>query len=137
VRTVTQVSGAHGRAERRVSTWSFPLTLNYDQAQQANGDYAITTSVLQHFSARSAAASDGAAGEALSDRVRAIDTLEFDPNFNFLGHSGMSGSQRYEFQRRGHGEPECYARTIVNSANAVSAVMDARRCDLLDASPWH
>ena len=137
VRTVTQVSGAGRRDERRVSTWSFPLTLSYDQAQQANGDYAITTSVLQHFGERTAAAWDGAAGQALSDRVRATDTLLFDPNFNFLGHSGMSGSQRYEFQRRGHGEPECYARTIVNSANAVSAVTDARRCDLLGASPWH
>jgi hypothetical protein len=73
----------------------------------------------------------------LSDRVRATDTLEFDPNFNFLGHSGMSGSQRYQFQRRGRGAPACYARTIVNSANAVSAVMDSRHCDLLGASAWH
>jgi hypothetical protein len=137
VRTVKQVSGAGRRSERRVSTWSFPLTLNYEQVQQANGDYAITTSVLQHFSERTGPAWQSAAGEALSDRVRAIDTLEFDPNFNFLGHSGMSGSQRYEFQRRGAGPPECYERTIVNSANAVSAVMDGQRCDLLDSPGWH
>ena len=136
VHTLTQVSGADGRSERRVNTWSFPLTLNYDQAQQANGDYAITTSVLQHFSARTGPAWDGAAGQALSDRVRATDTLLFDPSFNFLGHSGMSGSQRYEFQRRGHGAPECYVRTIVNTANAVSAVMDGQRCDLLDGPSW-
>lgn len=137
VRTVTQVSGADRQTERRVSTWSFPLTLAYDQAQQANGDYDITTSVLQHFTARTGPAWDSAAGRALSDRVRATDTLEFDPNFNFLGHSGMSGSQRYQFQRRGRGAPACYARTIVNSANAVSAVMDSRHCDLLGASAWH
>ncbi|MDA8349647.1 MAG: peptide-N(4)-(N-acetyl-beta-glucosaminyl)asparagine amidase [Pseudomonadota bacterium] len=137
VRTVTQVSGADRRDERRVSTWSFPLTLAYDQAPQANGDYAITTSVLQRFGARTGAAWDGAAGRAVSDRVRATDTLLFDQNFNFLGHSGMSGSQRYEFQRRGHGAPECYVRTIVNSANAVSAVTDGRRCDLLGPSAWH
>ncbi|MGC8518755.1 MAG: peptide-N4-asparagine amidase [Steroidobacteraceae bacterium] len=137
VRTVTQVSGAGREARRRVSTWRFPLSVNYDQVQQANGDYAITTSVRQHFSTRTGPASDSAAGRALSDRVRAIDTLEFDSGFNFLGHSGMSGSQRYEFERRGDGAPECYQRTIVNSANAVSAVLDGQHCDLLGGARWH
>ena len=131
VRTVTEVSGAGSEVRRRVSTWRFPLTVNYDQVQQANGDYAITTSVRQHFSTRTGPAWDSAAGRALSDRVRAIDTLEFDSGFNFLGHSGMSGSQRYEFERRGDGVSECYLRTIVNSANAVSAVLDGEHCDLL------
>jgi hypothetical protein len=131
VRTVTEVSGAGSEVRRRVSTWRFPLTVNYDQVQQANGDYAITTSVRQHFSTRTGPAWDSAAGRALSDRVRAIDTLEFDSGFNFLGHAGMSGSQRYEFERRGDGVSECYLRTIVNSANAVSAVLDGEHCDLL------
>jgi hypothetical protein len=137
VHTVTQVSGAGREARRRVSTWRFPLSVNYDQVQQANGDYAITTSVRQHFSTRTGPAWDSAAGRALSDRVRAIDTLQFDSGFNFLGHSGMSGSQRYEFERRGEGAPECYLRTIVNSANAVSAVLDGEHCDLLGGAPWH
>ena len=131
VRTVTRVSGGGEDGGTRVRSWSFPLTLNYDQVQQANGDFAITTTVLQHYAARSAPAWAAASGWALSDRVQSEDTLEFDPSFNFLGNSGMSGSQQYQFESRGRGEPLCYSRTITNTANAVSAVSDARHCDLL------
>ena len=131
VRTVTRVSGGGEDGGTRVRSWSFPLTLNYDQVQQANGDFAITTTVLQHYAARSAPAWPAASGWALSDRVQSEDTLEFDPSFNFLGNSGMSGSQQYQFESRGRGEPLCYSRTITNTANAVSAVSDARHCDLL------
>ncbi len=131
VRTVTRVSDGGEDGSTRVRSWSFPLMLNYDQVQQANGDFAITTTVLQHYAARSAPAWPAAAGWALSDRVQSEDTLEFDPSFNFLGHSGMSGSQHDEFERRSRGEPLCDSRTITNTANAVSAVSDARHCDLL------
>ncbi len=131
VRTVTRVSGGGEDGGTRVRSWSFPVTLNYDQVQQANGDFAITTTVLQHYAVRSAPAWPAASGWALSDRVQSEDTLEFDPSFNFLGNSGMSGSQQYQFESRGRGEPLCYSRTITNTANAVSAVSDARHCDLL------
>ena len=131
VRTLTRVSGADGRAAVKVRTWSFPLSLDYDQVEQANGDYDITSTVLQHYAASRLPSFSAAAGRAVSDRVQAEDTLELDPSFNFLGHSGMSGSQQFEFQSRGRGEPLCYERTITNLANAVAAVHDARHCELL------
>lgn len=132
VRTVTRRSGG-ARAGVRFSTWSFPLVLNYDQVQQAHGDFAITMTVPQRYQAGGPApwAQEPAAEWALSDRVQGEDTLELDPSFNFLGNSGQSSARQYEFERRGGGEPLCYERTITNMAGAVSTVSDAPHCDLL------
>ncbi|MGH8318158.1 MAG: peptide-N4-asparagine amidase [Steroidobacteraceae bacterium] len=135
VDTVTRVrgSGAYGRSQEWTGTrtWSFPLTVNYDQVLQSNGNYDITTTVLQDYRSFSAPLPTAAVARALMDRVQAEDTLELTPSFNIIGNANMTSSQQFEFQSRGSAQPQCYNRTITNAASSVSAVSDARRCELL------
>jgi hypothetical protein len=135
VNAVTRVhgSGLHGPNQEwtRTRTWSFPLSLNYDQVQQSNGNYDVTTTVGQDYRSFFGPLPTVAVGQALMDRVQSEDTLELTSSFNIIGNSNTTSSQQFEFQSRGGGQPQCYNRTITSAANAVSSVSDAHRCELL------
>lgn len=135
VDTLTRVRGAgaygDGRSRTRTRTWRFPLSLNYDQVLEPDGSYDITTTVAQRYRSVSRPEPAAESGRALLDQVKAQDTLVFDPSTGALSNSNQTSSQHFEYQSRGHGEPQCYNRTITNAANAVTAVSDSHRCKLL------
>lgn len=135
VDTVTRVRGAGSDGRYRTWTrrrrWRFPLDVNYDQILEPSDTYDITTTVNQEYRSVMGPARMAAAGRALLDHIKAQDTLLFNPNTGSLSNSNQTSSQHYEFQSRGRDEPQCYNRTITNAANAVAAVSDSQRCDLL------
>ncbi len=77
--------------------FEFPLTLDYSEVQESNGNINVTTKVWQTYGAQQF----GKPGiwptyfSLLNNFAQHQDTLEFDSNFNFLGNTGQSASQFY------------------------------------------
>ena len=79
--------------------FSLPLTLNISQLPQSNGDLNQTTTAYQNYGAFTITAENNRVnyGSSLTNAATHQDTLEFDSSFNFIGNTGQSSSQLYDY----------------------------------------
>lgn len=78
-------------------SFQFPLTLDYSQVVQSNGDINATTKVWQTYGEQQFSKQGiwPTYFSLLNNFGQHQDTLEFDSNFNLLGNTNQSASQFY------------------------------------------
>lgn len=137
VTTTTNIVNANGTQTTQSTQWMFPLSMSIGFVQNSNGTYSQTTTSQQ--SAEQLASADAVWGTApygMRNIVQSADTLNFDSSFNFIGNSGASSSQQYEYETPdSNGGNLCYNRTISNANNAVTSVNNSNTCDIFPPPP--
>jgi hypothetical protein len=78
-------------------SFQFPVTLDISQITQSNGDINQTTKAWQSYNVLNTTQQGGVQTYkgVLTNTAQHQDTLTFDSNFNLLGNSNQSASQRY------------------------------------------
>ncbi len=131
VNTLTTRFGGDGDAHISVAHWSFPLSMDITLQFNADG-VSQTTQSEQRF--ENVESSNpyflGAHRRGLLNDIKTVDTLNFSPSFNFLGHSNASSSQHYEYETGARGHPLCYNRTNTSASNAITSSQDSNTCDI-------
>ncbi len=114
-------------AQSTENTFSYPLTLTYSQIQNADGTYAITTTVDQKDLADQTESINGVRPftSRLRNEVDSADTLDLTSGFSITGHSNQSSSQKY-FSEDSTGY--CYSRAIASAAGLLTALTDGVHC---------
>ncbi len=97
VNSTTTVTTPGQPTTTSTKSFQFPLTLDYSQLPQSNGDIDVTTKVWQTYGAQQFSRLGAWAGSfsLLNNFAQHQDTLEFDSSGNFLGNTGQSASQFY------------------------------------------
>ncbi len=118
------------------SYYRYPLLADIGLAISKSG-YAQTTTIRQRDIHADAQLHVGTAVapsfDYLRNEVGSTDTLDFDPSFNFLGHSGQSSSQTYlAFGSNGG----CYEQSITARNDVLTSVKNGCRADP-DAQQLH
>ncbi len=100
--------------------FTFPLTVDISEVVLSNGNINQTTDANQTYQDTTTTMQSGAVtySSFLKNAGQHVDTLEFDSGFNFLGNTGQSAAQQYNyFDSTG----AVYNCAISASANALTA----------------
>ena len=107
--------------------FSYPLIIDYTFNQHANGNYYQTVRADQRFLFRQV--NNTGDGPAVvtneTNHVHAMDTLNWDPNFNFLGPTGANTTQTYRLQTS---PGSCWDRTIKAANQKLTSVTGGPGC---------
>lgn len=95
--TRTFVKGSPLMVKNQIMT--FPLVMDISQKTQSNGDIFQTTTANQFYTVNDLMLAGGQkiSHSLLTNAGQHIDTLEFDSSFNFLGNTGQSSAQEYNY----------------------------------------
>ncbi|MGH7489964.1 MAG: hypothetical protein ACREMY_30810, partial [bacterium] len=115
-------------SDRVSQSWNFPLALNYTYAINPDGSSYQTTTVQQGFQQLHVFPPIGTR-KYLYYPDSATDTLQFDPDGNFIGNTGQSAEQSYYYQQLQRGYWRCYNRTVQSANDAVTSVADGTACN--------
>lgn len=107
--------------------FSYPLTIDYTFNQNTDGSYYQTVTADQDFQVRQVNnTGDGPAVETNeTNHVHAMDTLNWDASFNFLGPTGAHTTQTYRLQTSPR---SCWDRTIAAANQKLTAVHGGPGC---------
>ncbi len=111
-----------------VKTFSYPFVFNYNQAENSDGSVSIPVSADQKLLITEKKSFEGFEyfSEKVSEQVKSQDTLNYDSSLNFSGHTGSSSKASYATDNSlGY----CYSRKLTSENNALTKVIDGRRCD--------
>jgi hypothetical protein len=107
---------------------TMPLHVNYSQVLNADGTYAVTTTVDMHDGYKQSGPNDY--GSSSEEEVTATDTLNYDASGNYTGHSNANTQGTYaSFDTDGNS----YSKTLTAAGNvltATSGTSNSRRVDL-------
>ena len=124
-------STTHGGGESAFTAQqlSYPLTVIYDELENADGSYAITTTANQKYLVDTETPAPFLGRwfpfvETVSDEVSSVDTLNYDPSFNFLGHSGKTTSTYVGKNSDG----SCYSRSLTAKNAVLTGYTDGAAC---------
>jgi hypothetical protein len=119
VSSKTTTSG--GGAATTVSTQSFefPLTVDISELVFANGNIKQTTNATQNYTSTvSTVQNSQTYTSSLVNAGQHVDTLEYDATFGFLGNTGQSSAQQYNYS---DSTGAAYSCSISAAANALTA----------------
>jgi len=106
----------------------YPLYVDYNQQAAADGSSTAATNVLLNYNQTTGL--DDANGKTLYEAnvhndVTAGDTLAFDKNGNYTGHSGQNSNQSFDF---GDSLGSCYQTNVTSANGALSAFSAGQGC---------
>lgn len=97
----------------------WPLKLDYDFINNADGSYAQVVSIDQGYQRSASRTREGdTVSSYLSNQVSTGDTLSFSPSFRVTGHAGARSSQHYFGS---DSEGRCYSRSIAAAQSSASS----------------
>jgi hypothetical protein len=107
--------------------FSYPLTVNIAEVENADGTIALTTGIQQKHLENETDKLNGFPFyfRSVSNSVTPTDILEFDASFNFLGNQGQKSSQDYfSFDSLGG----CYSKKLTAASNVLTGVSNGDGC---------
>ncbi|MGC2769426.1 MAG: peptide-N4-asparagine amidase [Candidatus Acidiferrum sp.] len=112
--------------------FSYPITVNYNQQLQSNGNITAQTSIDQKFQREETDTVEGFTvfHSSTSNEVTPADTALFilTPNGYELGqNSNQSSKQAYVYQ---DSLGDCYSKTLAAAANVLTAIESGQSCQL-------
>ncbi|MFZ3215968.1 MAG: peptide-N4-asparagine amidase [Candidatus Acidiferrales bacterium] len=107
--------------------FSYPLTVDYSEVENADGSYSLPTTIQQKYIVNETDKVNGFPiyTRAVSNTVAPTDTLEFDANFNFLGNQGQKSSQIYTSSDSFGG---CYSKKFTAADNVLTDISSGDGC---------
>ena len=108
---------------------SYPLIVDYNQAPDSSGNYAITTSVKQQKmdALRSPIGANSPNPVVSQEVIETTDTLHYTPSFSFINHDANTAKASYGAKDAQH---NCVARTLAANASILTEVQDSTDCSL-------
>lgn len=149
-----QLTAMDGVSRRRIGSFvlgeyrqqvSYPFHLDFNEQVAADGSLTYATTVRQDYQLRR---SRGLAGitlyaDKVDNTVNSTDTLDYDANGNYTGHSGQASTQVFAY---GDSWGGCYRASVASAAGAVTAYDSGKGCpggqngvywfSHPDGSPW-
>ncbi|MHB1936020.1 MAG: peptide-N4-asparagine amidase [Acidobacteriaceae bacterium] len=123
--TETRGGFSSGTVEKH---FSYPLNIDYSFVANPDGTYTQTATVDQKDLVDQSQQVNRyrAYDSSLKNEVSAMDTLNFDANFNITGSTGSKTTQTYRFKDSfGH----CYDRTLTAAAHVLTNVSGGGDCE--------
>ena len=107
----------------------FPLIVNYNQAPDSSGNYAVTTYVKQgkYTALRSPLGPNSPNPVVTNEQIETTDTLHFSPTFSYLGHDNDTAQSTYSSKDAQH---NCFYRALTAVQNILTGVQDSTSCSL-------
>jgi hypothetical protein len=120
VNSTTTVSQKGAASVVTTQDYTFPLVVDIKEVTLANGDINQTTNANQTYQLTTSTKQSGATSfsSSLTNTAQHVDTLEFDSSFDFLGNTGQSSAQQYNYYDSTGAGYEC---DIAAAANALTA----------------
>ena len=108
---------------------SYPLIVDYNQAPDATGNYAITTSVKQQKidALRSPIGANSPNPVVSQEVIETTDTLHYTPSFAFINHDGNTAQASYGAKDAQH---NCVSRILAANASILTEAQDSTSCSL-------
>ena len=108
---------------------SYPLIVDYNQAPDATGNIAITTSVKQQKidALRSPIGANSPNPVVSQEAIETTDTLHYTPSFSFINHDTNTATASYGAKDAQH---NCVARTLAANALLLTEAQDSTSCSL-------
>ncbi len=108
---------------------SYPLIVDYNQAPDSAGNYAITTSVKQSKidALRSPIGANSPNPVVSQEVIETTDTLHYSPSFAFINHDNNTARASYGAKDAQH---TCVARTLAANALLLTEAQDSTSCSL-------
>ena len=109
------------------ASFSYPLHVDYNQANEPDGSYSILTSVKQGYDQHAGLNLDGFPLYAsdVHNQVAGSDTLLVNSSFQITGHSGQQATQDFAFKDSLGG---CYSGSVSSANNLVTAYSTGKAC---------
>jgi hypothetical protein len=123
--------------------FSYPFTFVYDEVVKNDGSVAVINTSDQQYNvtaksftppatwASTTISSPNAYVQNVSNEVKSTDTLFYDSNFNFTGHSGNSSQNYLTNDSTGY----CFSRSVTSSGLKVTGYTDGTGCTAPTAAP--
>ena len=120
--TVTSTATTSGKSIAKTVTsqnYAFPLTLDIVEVVLPSGDINETTTADQNYTANVSTSANKAVTytSSMVNTGQHTDTLEFDSSFNFLGNTGQSSAQQYNYS---DSTGAAYLCDLAAAANALT-----------------
>jgi hypothetical protein len=117
--------------------FSYPITVNYNQQLQTNGDITIQTSINQQYQREETDTLDGfpVFHSSVSNQVTPTDTALLIPTPTGYGlgqNSNQSSMQTYIYK---DSLGNCYSKTLEVAANVLTAIESGQACQQ-PGNPW-
>ncbi len=108
---------------------SYPLIVDYNQAPDSTGNYAITTSVKQQKidALRSPIGANSPNPVVSQEVIETTDTLHYTPSFSFINHDNNTVTASFGAKDAQH---TCVARTLAANASILTQAQDSTSCSL-------
>ena len=108
---------------------SYPLIVDYNQAPDSTGNYAITTSVKQQKldTLRSPIGANSPNPVVSKEVIETTDTLHYTPSFSFINHDANTAKASYGAR---DAQRNCVARTLAANASILTEAQDSTSCSL-------
>jgi hypothetical protein len=127
--TVLARSRSHGGGppSEQLTTFDWPLSVDFLFAASGDGSSAQTTSIDQRFERADTRLAGGRLIDArvVSNRVAPSDTLHFDAAGAFTGSTGQVSAQQF-FSADAHGA--CFSRDLAAAGGVLTEVIDGAAC---------
>jgi hypothetical protein len=131
IQQLTEVHGATTTSDWGLATQArvdltYPFALTYDYVVNSDGtSYVTTQSEQKDFEDHTLSAWPfGWDGSRIANTVFSVDTLNFDANGNYTGHSGNSWQNYVEHYPNG----VCYSRKLTSTDLALTSVVEGTDC---------
>lgn len=123
----------------------YPFHMDYDEQVAADGSVTVATTVKQGYRLDRFVGFFGFPlyADRVDNTVNSTDTLDYDANNNFTGHTGQASSQRFAYRDSLGG---CYRADVTSASGAVTAYSTGKGCpgrqngvywfSHPDGSPW-
>ena len=107
----------------------YPLIVDYNQAPDSSGNYAITTSVKQQKidALRSPIGANSPNPVVSQEVIETTDTLHYTPSFAFINHDNNTATASFGAKDAQH---KCLARTLAANASILTEAQDSTSCSL-------
>ncbi|HTA66391.1 MAG TPA: peptide-N4-asparagine amidase [Xanthomonadaceae bacterium] len=105
----------------------YPLHVDFNELVHANGNITLASTAQQGFTKNESRAAGSVATYAakVDNSVKSADTLDYDANFNFLGHSGQHSTQTFTFN---DSLGSCYGKSVASLNGVVTGYTSGVGC---------
>lgn len=109
------------------ASFSYPLHVDYNQTNAANGGYSILTSISQGYDQHTGLSLGGFPlySANVHNQVAGSDTLVLDSGFHIVSHSGQQTTQDFTFN---DSLGSCYSGSVSSADNVVTAYSSGQGC---------
>jgi hypothetical protein len=131
--TVKTMASTSSGTVNRVSTYSFPLTVDIDETAITGGKFQLVTTISQGFQNDSKTTVSGAKTKStLLDTIDTTDTAILSGSGQLLSHNSQSSTANYAAKTTGQ---RCFGRTLMAQNNALTSV--TTKCEKAPAGVQH